>query len=245
VTGAALVLALSAALVHALWNVLVAGARDPRPAAAMAMLCSVAVGLPLAVATWDVEAGVVPWAAASAVLELAYIVLLAAAYRGAAVSVIYPIARGAAPVMVLAAAVATGAGTDPAQVAGVALVASGIALVAGARETASTRDLVMALSVAATIAGYTLVDKHGLRYASPIPYLELVMVWPAIVYAAWVAFRDGTGPLRAAARGSSLVAGVGMFTAYALVLAALTRAPAASVSAREPAVPSRGATARG
>jgi hypothetical protein len=66
VSTAALALALSAALVHALWNVLVGGARDPQPAAAVAMLASVAVGLPLALATWDVQAGVVPWAAASA-----------------------------------------------------------------------------------------------------------------------------------------------------------------------------------
>ena len=68
----------------------------------------VAVGLPLAVATWDVQPGVAPWVAASAVLELAYIVLLAAAYRRADVSVIYPIARGAAPVLVLLAAIGPG-----------------------------------------------------------------------------------------------------------------------------------------
>ena len=91
--------------------------------------------------------------------------------------------------------------------------------------------MLLALTVAASIAGYTLVDKHGLRYASPVPYLELVMVWPALAYAGWVASRDGAAALRAAAGRPALVAGVGMFTAYALVLAALQRAPAASVSA--------------
>lgn len=228
---AALALALSAALVHALWNVLVGGARDPQPAAAVAMLASVAVGLPLAVATWNVQAGVAPWVVASAVLELAYIVLLAAAYRRADVSVIYPIARGAAPVLVLAAAIVTGVATGPLQLAGVLLVTCGIGVVAGGRARAGGRDVLLALTVAASIAGYTLVDKHGLRYASPVPYLELVMVWPALAYAGWVASRDGAAALRAAAGRSALVAGVGMFTAYALVLAALQRAPAASVSA--------------
>jgi drug/metabolite transporter (DMT)-like permease len=231
VSTAALALALSAALVHALWNVLVGGARDPQPAAAVAMLASVAVGLPLAVATWDVQPGVAPWVAASAVLELAYIVLLAAAYRRADVSVIYPIARGAAPVLVLLAAIVTGVATGPLQLAGVLLVTGGIGVVAGGRDRAGGRDVLLALTVAASIAGYTLVDKHGLRYASPVPYLELVMVWPALTYAGWVASRDGAAALRAAAGRSALVAGVGMFTAYALVLAALQRAPAASVSA--------------
>ena len=171
------------------------------------------------------QAGVAPWAAASAVLELAYIVLLAAAYRRADVSVIYPIARGAAPVLVLAAAIVTGVATGPLQLAGVLLVAGGIGIVAGGRDRAGGRDVLLALAVAASIAGYTLVDKHGLRYASPVPYLELVMVWPALAYAGWVASRDGAAALRAAAGRSALVAGVGMFAAYALVLAALQRGP--------------------
>src|SRR5436190_533080 len=84
---------------------------------------------------------------------------------------------------------------------------------------------VLALGVAASIAGYTVVDKHGLRYADPVPYLELVMVWPALIYAAWVARTDGVAALRAAAGRNALIAGCGMFLAYALVLAALERAP--------------------
>jgi drug/metabolite transporter (DMT)-like permease len=230
-TSAALGLALAAALVHACWNVLVGGARDPRASAAVAMIASVVVGLPLAAATWDLQSGVVPWAIASALLELAYIMLLAAAYRRVAVTVVYPIARGAAPVLVLCAAVATGVATSAGQLAGVLLVGCGIAFVAGGREPARPGDVGMALAVAASIAGYTLVDKHGLRYGSPVPYLEAVMVWPAIAYTGWVAMRDGTAGLRAAARSSAVVAGVGMFAAYALALAALQRAPAASVSA--------------
>jgi drug/metabolite transporter (DMT)-like permease len=157
--------------------------------------------------------------------------LLAAAYRRADVSVIYPIARGAAPVLVLAAAIVTGVATGPLQLAGVLLVAGGIAIVSTSRNRAGRRDVLLALTVAASIAGYTLVDKHGLRYASPVPYLELVMLWPALAYAGWVASRDGAAALRAAAGRSAVVAGIGMFAAYALVLAALQRAPAASVSA--------------
>src|SRR5205807_1127238 len=88
----------------------------PRPGAA---------ARPIAAATWDVRSGAIPWIAASALLELAYIALLAAAYRGASVPVVYPVARGAAPPLVLAIAVATGTAASAGQVAGVLLVAAG------------------------------------------------------------------------------------------------------------------------
>jgi drug/metabolite transporter (DMT)-like permease len=232
VSGTALGLALAAAIVHALWNVLVGGARDPRPAAAVAMLAGVAVAAPAAVAWWDVRAAAVPWIAASAVLELAYVVLLAAAYRRASVGAVYPIARGAAPPLVLAAAVVAGASTSGGQLAGVAMVVAGIALVRGAAVAGlGRRDLLLALSVAATIAGYTLVDKRGLEHASPVPYLEAVMVGPALAYGVYVARVAGWPALRAAAGRTSLLAGVCMFGAYALVLAALDRAAAAPVAA--------------
>jgi len=232
VSGAALALALAAAIVHALWNVLVGGAREPRPAAAVAMLAGVCVAAPLAVATWDVESAALPWIVASALLELAYVVLLAAAYERASVGSVYPVARGAAPPLVLAAAVATGASTDLGQLGGVALVVAGIALVRGSGVSRlRRRDLVLALSVAGTIAGYTLVDKHGLRYASPVPYLEAVMVGPAIAYTAFVVRRMGVPAVRTAVGRGSLLAGAGIFGAYALVLAALERAPAAPVAA--------------
>jgi drug/metabolite transporter (DMT)-like permease len=231
VTGEALALALAAALVHALWNVLVGSARDPRPAAAVAMVVGIAAALPIAVVTWDVQRDAAPWIAASAALELAYIALLAAAYSGASVSVVYPVARGAAPPLVLAAAVLTGTTASAAQVAGVGLVAAGIAIVAFGAGRASPRQLCLALAVGASIAGYTLVDKHGLRYGSPVPYLAAVMVWPSLVYMGWCVWHDGAPAVRAALGRSSVIAGLGMFGAYALVLAALQRAPAASVSA--------------
>jgi drug/metabolite transporter (DMT)-like permease len=86
--------------------------------------------------------------------------------------------------------------------------------------------------IAAVIASYTLVDKRGLDYATPIAYLEVSMIAPAVLYAAWVArMRGGAVALRSELNRSSVVAGIATFTAYALVLAALERASAASVAA--------------
>jgi drug/metabolite transporter (DMT)-like permease len=57
------------------------------------------------------------------------------------------------------------------------------------------------------------------------------MIPPTIVYAAAVAAAKGPGALRAEVSLSTILAGLAVFGAYALVLAALERAPAASVAA--------------
>jgi drug/metabolite transporter (DMT)-like permease len=76
------------------------------------------------------------------------------------------------------------------------------------------------------------VDKYGIRYANPIVYLELGMA-PAALGALLLvaALSSGGTRLRAAARPTPAVAGIVSFVAYVLVLAALARAPAASVAA--------------
>ena len=63
-------------------------------------------------------------------LELCYFVLLARAYQGGEVSVVYPVARGSAPVVVLVfGAAVLGEGVPARPVAGVLAVAAGVLLV--------------------------------------------------------------------------------------------------------------------
>ena len=65
------------------------------------------LALPAAL-TWRVEGAAVPYLVGSAALELAYFALLAAAYRRYELSLVYPVARGLAPVLALAIVVAGG-----------------------------------------------------------------------------------------------------------------------------------------
>jgi drug/metabolite transporter (DMT)-like permease len=215
VPAAALGLALAAALVHALWNLLLAGARDSQAATAVGMCVGCLVFLPSLVG--DVSGDAVPWLVASASLELLYFALLALAYSRAELSAVYPLARGSAPVFVLA----VGGVPLALQAVGVVLVAVGVLLVRGGGAS------LLALAVGACIAGYTLVDKEGLKYADALTYLELVLVVPAVAYAAWI----GRSRLQAAFGWRAAVAGVGMFGAYALVLLALRLTAAAPVAA--------------
>jgi drug/metabolite transporter (DMT)-like permease len=96
---------------------------------------------------------------------------------------------------------------------------------------ASAEPLALALGVAACIAGYTIVDDEGVRHAAAFGYLEAVILITAPLYALGVATARGTGALRAAATPRAAAAGLAMFAAYALALAALETAEAAPVAA--------------
>jgi drug/metabolite transporter (DMT)-like permease len=232
VPAAALLFALAAAFLHALWNVLLARSRDPQAATAVAFAVGAIAFAPVAWVTWDVERAVVPWVVASSALELLYLVLLAAAYSRAELSVFYPLARGLAPVFVLVVAVgALGHDAPAAQLVGVLLVACGVVAVRGLRVSAGRVSLGLGIAIAATIAAYTLVDNAGIEHASPIAYFELVLAAPAALYLGWIAFTRGGSALRAELRPATVVAGVASFGAFGLALAALDLAPAAPVAA--------------
>ena len=187
-SGAALALALGAAVLHALWNLLLAGSRDVLAATAVALGSSLVVALPFALATWEVEREAMPWLVASGALELVYFLTLAAAYQRAELSLVYPLARGGAPVLVLLGAVATGYVPGGIEVLGVLAVAAGVVLVRGLRG-GDRLGVVLGLVIAAQIAAYTLVDSEGIQHANPVPYLLLALV-PTAVGAALVCGRQ-------------------------------------------------------
>jgi drug/metabolite transporter (DMT)-like permease len=228
----ALLLALAAAVVHATWNLLLSGTEDTHSSSAVALVVGTLAFLPVAVVDWRFHSSALPYVAASSTLELIYLVLLATAYSVAAMGFVYPIARGSAPVLVLiAGAIVTGTRVSGLAALGVLCVAGGILLVRGVRREGRPRDLGLALSVGACIAGYTLVDKHGIVHANPLAYLEVVFGLTATGYLLGVLRVRGGARLRAAISWRTALAGLGFFGSYALTLAALRLAPAASVAA--------------
>jgi drug/metabolite transporter (DMT)-like permease len=227
-----LVLALCAAFVHAGWNLILSHARDSEAATAVALAAGAVVFAPIAAATWQVDARALPYAAGSAALELIYLGLLARAYQEGELSVVYPVARGSSPLLILIfSVVVLNASLQTASIVGICLVAGGIVLVRGTGESARPRDLRMALAIGVAIAGYTLLDKQGLKHAHPLPYLELVVGIPALIYAPFLARQRGKAALRAEFNWSSVLAGLGMFGAFGLALAAIRLAPSSALAA--------------
>jgi drug/metabolite transporter (DMT)-like permease len=218
----ALALTLAAAVVHALWNAGLAGADDAPGATAAAMASGAVLLAPLGLVTLDIGGDAWPYLAGSIVAELAYMALLAHAYSRAELSVVYPVARGSAPVLVLVVA-----GASLVSAIGVVVVAAGVLAVRGLRRPASWADIGLALAIGVTIATYTLLDKQGLKHAATLPYLWIEVGAAGLLYAA------SLGPRRvgAALGVRTVLIGVGAFASYGLVLAALKLAPAAAVAA--------------
>lgn len=218
----AVALALGAAFLHAGWNVLLAGSRDTRASTAGLLVWGVALLAVPAVVTGGVSSSAVPYIAASAVLELCYFVLLARAYDGGEVSVVYPVARGSAPVVVLIfSAIALKEGVPAGAVVGIVLVALGI-LAVGLAPT--MRDVLFGLAIGLVIASYTLVDSEGVERADPIAYLALVVAPCALVYPFVAKVRPDVGARTALTAAAT-------FGAFLMVLAAFRLAPAAPVAA--------------
>ena len=126
---------------HAAWTLLLARAPDSETATAAALAIAVVVFAPFAAIGWDVDAEAMPYLALSAVFELGFFATLGLALRSGHVSLVYPLSRGVAPVLVLAVSVAVlGADVSALQAAGVAVIAAGVLLVRGLDGSASARD---------------------------------------------------------------------------------------------------------
>ena len=222
----ALALALTAALLHALWNLLLAREHDTEAAAAVAVSVLVLSTVVPAALTWRVESAAIPFILISGTLELVYVVLLVAAYRRYELSVVYPVARGLAPVLVLVLSVIVALSWPSAgEVAGVLAVAAGVLLVRGFR--GSLGGLLAGALIAAVIAGYTVADRYGIHHANAAPYLMLVLLPPAVAYPLFV----GRTRYAKAFAPATVVIGVASACAYLLVLLALRLASAPAVAA--------------
>lgn len=215
-------------MLHAVWNLLLGRARDVQAATAATFLVSVALALPFALIWWHADASVWPWALASTLLEVVYVIALALAYRGGEVSFVYPLTRGLAPVLALGfAAVALGHGVSATEVAGVALVGIGVVGVRGVGARGDALALLLTATIATTIAAYTLVDRVGIHRASALTYFVLTLAGPCLIYPPLV----GARKIRAEIGWPIAAAAVANLGSFVLGLLALRHGSAASVLA--------------
>ncbi len=184
-TALAIGLALAAAAIHGTWNVLVKVSGDPMRTFRRATIVAALVITPITFVAWlfagrpSMPPAAAGLAAVSAVLELAYLFLLSAAYGRGELSVVYPIARGSAPLLAVAAGLGIlGEKLTPPQLAGVGLLLLGILAVT--LPQTSGRATVPALLTGVSIAAYSAVDRVGVRLSTPWLYGWLLIVLLAI-----------------------------------------------------------------
>ena len=229
-------LVLSAALIHAMWNAVVKGAADRTITFALVMAghtipALIAVPfLPLP----DPQA--IPYLIASVFIHWGYYYLLVSAYRFGDLSLVYPIARGATPLLVALSALFFINETLSLQGwAGLILVSPGIFALAlfSSRQEKPFMAVAFALATAMTIATYSVVDGVGIRASSdPFSYIAWLFILEGLVFFLIIIPRQER--LRQFNRKqiiTGLVGGVLAGLAYGLVLYAKTMAPLGMVSA--------------
>jgi uncharacterized membrane protein len=239
-----------AAVLHVAWNVLLKTAGDPLKAAAIGMTSAAAVIVPAAAIGWVVtgQQAIPPEAIGlsviSGALEAAYFAFLAAAYRRGDLSVVYPIARGTAPLLAVAVGIGVlGERLGGAGIAGVGLLLIGLLtlqrpwqfLRPASRGSGSGDPAIpFALATGVMIAGYSAVDRVGSRLVEPWFYAGLIWASCMILLWAYVWFRrtvlrapDEAAPFdpRRAAIGGWIT-----LAAYLLILVAFSVAPLTAVA---------------
>jgi drug/metabolite transporter (DMT)-like permease len=263
VPSLAIALVLTAAVLHAGWNVLLKTSGDTLWTAVRLQLIGTAILLPVGIAAWfNIGRPAVPaealWlAVGSGILEAIYFVCLTAAYRRGALSLVYPLARGSAPLLaVIVGIVLLGERLAPLALLGVGCLLLGILLVARpwrALQAAGAEHrgaIGFALATGGSIAAYSAVDRLGVRLTEPWLYGAILAVIATTFLAitvvvgrrmGWLApapvivsLGDGSpepAPRgRVASFGRDAVAGVLALGAYLLVLIAYSIAPLATVA---------------
>ena len=212
------------------------------------MLVGSFVILPVSIAVWlgvrvagAVAAGIA-FGLASGVFEAAYFILLAEAYRRGDLSVVYPLARGTAPLLLVAVGVVfLGERLGPAGLGRRRLPAGRVprapAAVAGARRRRADgrrpdAAIAFAIATGVMIACYTSLDRLGTREMSPFIYASILWVSGAILLVIWVAVVAGGGLWSGGEEQNrrAAVGGVLTLSAYLLILFALSVAPLTAVA---------------
>jgi drug/metabolite transporter (DMT)-like permease len=205
VISLALALSLAAAGLHATWNVLLKTTGDPLRTATRAMGAAVVVTSPAAALAWLLSGrpGLPPqaWllAGLSGLAELAYLTFLSAAYRCGDLSVVYPLARGTAPLLAVPAGlVILRERLSPLELGGVACLLVGIW--AARRPVAAGPAVRPALLTGVCIATYSTIDRVGVRLAPPWLYGWVLWIDMAILLAAWLWLGRRQAAVRVAGR---------------------------------------------
>ncbi len=182
------------------------------------------------------------WAilAISAMLEVFYFLSIARAYRLGDLSLVYPLARGTAPLFLLLwTTLFLSDRLSAGGVGGIALIAAGLYIINLPRLGAwlgPLRALAQPAPQAALLAGlcislYTLLDRAGVQQVDPLLYTYLVILLTLLLLTPLALRQMGVSGLRqelSSSRWASVLAGFTTLTAYVMVLSVIRAGAPAS-----------------
>ncbi|MFL5628238.1 MAG: EamA family transporter [Ktedonobacteraceae bacterium] len=225
----ALGLLLVAAVLHAGWNLLVKRAKEKQVFTWWGLVMGCACFIPLLLISQPFPASIWPYVICSAVMEGAYYIILTRAYEHGDFSLIYPIARGAAPAfLILWAFLFLGERPRPMGYIGLLLLVLGLIIIGGKNwwslrktTTFSTSGIVLALTVACCISIYSAIDGAAVHRVAAAPYTLLVISLSTVFFTPLIVVHYGRSAIVAEWRANWLgiiLVGFLMLLSYMLVL---------------------------
>jgi len=230
---------IAAAAMHAGWNVVVKIGLDRFLSVTLIALAAAVVSLACLPFTELPRGTVWYWILGSAVLHTGYKIFLIQAYKAGDLGQVYPLARGAAPLIVAAVSLlALTEGLDTGNLMGIVVLVAGVWLMSlrGGHEVRhlNRTAVFFAFGTSCFIASYTLVDGLGARQAATATsYALTLFIADGILIAIVCATMRGLMGFRQMARvwKSGLAGGAMSLGAYWISIWAMTQAPIASVAA--------------
>ncbi len=233
----AIVLLLTSALMHALWNLILKQSDIKYVAMNWQVILSGAAAIVAIFFTGLPPRDMWPFAIASAILEVLYFFLLMYAYTDHDFSLIYPIARGAAPALVVIwAAIILGEIPTTGGLFGILLIVVGMVIIGSTallnnhEGKPHLKGIFLALGVALIISIYTIVDGTAVKGhpESALPYALSMFVFVPFLTTPVVGRRFGWGLFAQAwreQRWKLVLGGVLGVVAYTTALFAYSFAP--------------------
>ena len=228
---------LASAFLHALWNALIKTGTSRLGAMLILSIGEIPIGLAVAASRPMPAFEVWKWVLMAGCAHFFYKFFLTYAYIHGDLSRVYPIARGAAPLIVgVVGSVLLKDQLTAHEFAGITVLGFGILMMAqGIFANGESRKMLpYALGSACATATYTLLDGTGARVSGdPIAYVAWVFVADGIFFSLGVLGYKGFDvlPRERKAWAAGLFAAAASYGAYAVSVWAMTKAPIAVVAA--------------
>jgi len=184
----AIALLLTSAALHALWNLLLKQSREKYLAMGWQVIISSILSVFALFFTGLPPRTMWLLVLISTILEAIYFAILTYAYNDHDFSLVYPVARGAAPALVVVwTALFLGEIPSGAGLLGIAMIVCGLVIIGATsllQDQAGKpqlRGIAIALSVALVISIYTLVDGYAVKHGPALSYgLSLFALMPVL-----------------------------------------------------------------
>ncbi len=227
---------LVAAFLHAGWNSIVKLNVDRRSSVLLLVMVQALAALSILPFVQEPASSAYGWIAAAAVLHTGYNVFLIEAYTRVDLSQAYPLARGAAPLLVTVFSVSVlGQTFSVGSLLGIGMISTGMFVMAlrGHIHQINGTALFFVIGTAGFTASYTLVDGIGARIAgTPSGYILWMMVGNALGMIAYALVTRGSAAFAGLkpAWKTGTAAGLMSLGSYWIAVWAFTKAPIALVA---------------